>query len=556
MIIKIRPVKGTDFEVDVEADETIETFKALILSMQPDLGEDIEDITLVYKGKLLTDPSKTISEVGVQDNEFMALMVRKKGAKADAPTAAPAATTTPAAAAATVGPYPGPMAGAQPPQPQQDQSQAAQMAAMAAMAAQAQAPGQALGPPPEASVTELCSMGFEREQVLRALRAAYNNAERAAEFLLEGNIPPPPEELAQLQALQQAAQQQQPQQQQTAPPAGGTWPEGMLGPQLLTKQGLQPTSQALGGASVVLLYFSAHWCPPCQRFTPMLASGFNALGPGQKTVQVVFVSGDRDEHSFQHYYGTMPWIALPFGSPQTQLLNMMFSVRGIPSVVALNGSTGSVLDSNARDAVARNNFDLAACCSGWGVAVASPVMATPSAPAELPKKVEPPRKPEPTAVPIDDCAAKDALKAVAEVEWSVQEAFYLTLLKVLNNILQNPEEPKFRSLKKGNAALQTKLFGVADGAAAKLLVLGGFEDGEEVIALSGPPDGRMTALRDCVSEFAEAENMSQKRKERDAKIADEKQKDKDRPERRYGGSEGDGSGRMNVGGDRRKRGGG
>jgi len=77
-----------------------------------------------------------------------------------------------------------------------------------------------------------------------------------------------------------------------------------------------------------------------------------------------------------------------------------------------------------------------------------------------------------------------------------------------------------------------------------------------VIALSGPPDGRMTALRDCVSEFAEAENMSQKRKERDAKIADEKQKDKDRPERRYGGSEGDGSGRMNVGGDRRKRGGG
>jgi nucleoredoxin len=250
----------------------------------------------------------------------------------------------------------------------------------------------------------------------------------------------------------------------------------------------------------------------------------------------------------------MPWIALPFGSPQTELLKMMYSVRGIPSVVALNGSTGSILDSNARDAVARNRFDLAACCRDWGVAVTSPAPAL--APAEPPKKAEPPRKPEPKALPIDDGAAKDTLRAVAEVEWSAQEVFYVTLLKVLNNVLQNPEEPKFRSLKKGNAALQTKLFGVADGAAAKLLVLGGFEDGE-VIALPGPPDGRMTALRDCVSEFAETEHMRQKRKERDAKIAEEMQKDKDRPDaKKYGGADGDGSGRMNIGGDRRKKGGG
>ena len=28
--------------------------------------------------------------------------------------------------------------------------------------------------------------------------------------------------------------------------------------------------QVLGNKRIVLFYFSAHWCPPCRMFTPML----------------------------------------------------------------------------------------------------------------------------------------------------------------------------------------------------------------------------------------------------------------------------------------------
>ena len=60
----------------------------------------------------------------------------------------------------------------------------------------------------------------------------------------------------------------------------------------------------------VLLYFSAHWCPPCRGFTPVLAEFYKAAA-ASKNFEVVFVSSDRDQKSFDEYYGEMPWLAVP-----------------------------------------------------------------------------------------------------------------------------------------------------------------------------------------------------------------------------------------------------
>lgn len=43
-----------------------------------------------------------------------------------------------------------------------------------------------VGPDLEQTIGRLMGMGFEREEVVRALRAAYNNADRAVEYLLNG----------------------------------------------------------------------------------------------------------------------------------------------------------------------------------------------------------------------------------------------------------------------------------------------------------------------------------------------------------------------------------
>jgi len=36
-------------------------------------------------------------------------------------------------------------------------------------------------------------------------------------------------------------------------------------------------ADALAGKEVIMLYFSAHWCPPCKIFTPVAATKYKSL---------------------------------------------------------------------------------------------------------------------------------------------------------------------------------------------------------------------------------------------------------------------------------------
>lgn len=101
----------------------------------------------------------------------------------------------------------------------------------------------------------------------------------------------------------------------------------------------------------LMLYFSAHWCPPCRAFTPKLSEAYTTLKTKRQDFELVFVSSDRDESSFNAYFDTMSFCALPFEHRDEKAgLSKLTGVQGIPTLVML----GPVADSGDRPIINTN----------------------------------------------------------------------------------------------------------------------------------------------------------------------------------------------------------
>ena len=76
------------------------------------------------------------------------------------------------------------------------------------------------------------------------------------------------------------------------------------GPTLINQENkIKSIDTILQKNNIVMLYFSASWCPPCKQFTPKLATFYKQMkeeGKG-RSLEIIFISADRDVGSFQEY---------------------------------------------------------------------------------------------------------------------------------------------------------------------------------------------------------------------------------------------------------------
>ncbi|XP_026194091.1 nucleoredoxin [Cyclospora cayetanensis] len=119
-------------------------------------------------------------------------------------------------------------------------------------------------------------------------------------------------------------------------------PIQLLGNKLVNNKGETLDPAELSGKTVGI-YFSASWCPPCQRFTPKLVETVKRLKERGEQVEIVFVSNDRDEESFNKYFAKMDWLAVPFKEVSTRAVAQdALNVRSLPTLLWVSPS-GEVL---------------------------------------------------------------------------------------------------------------------------------------------------------------------------------------------------------------------
>ncbi|KAM4635038.1 RAD23 homolog A, nucleotide excision repair protein a [Polymixia lowei] len=203
MQITLKTLQQQTIQIEIDPDQTV---KALKEKIEAERGKDnfpVSGQKLIYAGKILQDDTP-IKDYKIDEKNFVVVMVSKaKPAAAASPppsevpkppvqdsgstsTAAPVATPAPTPAAAPTPPEepkeePSP-ADTEPQQPASSSGGSQGVDASSALVTGAEY---------EAMLTEIMSMGYERERVVAALRASFNNPHRAVEYLLTG-IPSSP----------------------------------------------------------------------------------------------------------------------------------------------------------------------------------------------------------------------------------------------------------------------------------------------------------------------------------------------------------------------------
>ncbi|MFS8021834.1 putative UV excision repair protein Rad23 [Helianthus anomalus] len=202
MKVNVKTLKGTHFEIEVKVEDTVADVKKTIETLQ---GADVYPAAqqmLIHQGKVLKDGT-TMEENKVAENSFIVIMLSKNKSSPAAGTSS--AATVPKATETSSATAPTPVAAPPPPPLATVTPIPAPVSTPAANPTSENAYGEVAsnlvsGNNLEGAIQQILDMGggtWDRDTVVRALRAAFNNPERAVEYLYSGipesaDLPPAP----------------------------------------------------------------------------------------------------------------------------------------------------------------------------------------------------------------------------------------------------------------------------------------------------------------------------------------------------------------------------
>ncbi|KAI3825211.1 hypothetical protein L1987_06689 [Smallanthus sonchifolius] len=194
MKVFVKTLKGTHFEIEVKPEDTVADVKSNIETVQ---GSDVYPAAqqmLIHQGKVLKDAT-TLEENKVSENSFIVIMLSKSKVPSGQTSITETASKTSAGSPAPAVAQAPPPAVTQPAVVPSAPASATILNAPSENVYDQAASNLVAGGNLEGTIQHLLDMGggiWDRDTVVRALRAAFNNPERAVEYLYSG-IPEPAE---------------------------------------------------------------------------------------------------------------------------------------------------------------------------------------------------------------------------------------------------------------------------------------------------------------------------------------------------------------------------
>ncbi|KAM0874229.1 hypothetical protein ACQ4PT_037545 [Festuca glaucescens] len=186
MKLTVRKLNGTHFEIRVQHHDSIMAVKKKIEEIQGKDSYPWGQQMLIYKGKVLKDES-TLDENEVTEDDMLVVMLSKSKASASSGTSSAQPLSTPVSRQAP------PVAQPQAPQPMVSATTTSQPEIPSAETPSSivdhAASDLLSGSNVDTMINQIMEMGggsWDRDKVQRALRAAYNNPERAIDYLYSG----------------------------------------------------------------------------------------------------------------------------------------------------------------------------------------------------------------------------------------------------------------------------------------------------------------------------------------------------------------------------------
>jgi len=224
MKLQFKTLSRAIFTIEAEPSEKVIDLKKKISEAK---GFDVERQNIIFKGKILSD-DLTVEQCNFTEKDFIVVMEMKKKKAPAAETPKPSSSSTaekkeePKVEEKKVEEKPKEEVKKEEPKAEEKKEESSSASAPAATQPTSsnesynwESSGSVLvtGEAYEQAVNSLIEMGFEKDQVVKAMRASFNNPDRAAEYLMTG-IPehllpqnPPPQSADQAAAQQPAAAQ-------------------------------------------------------------------------------------------------------------------------------------------------------------------------------------------------------------------------------------------------------------------------------------------------------------------------------------------------------------